>query len=80
MTVHKQIRHNALEPLTQVLSHVSREPWELETLIFGTAILVGVVYLHTYQNGSHAVGGRGVTCDRTRSGKIGPILANFEAL
>ena len=45
-------------------------------LILGTAI--GVVYLQT-GNGSRAVSRRSVTCDRTRSGKIGLIFGAVAA-
>ena len=45
-------------------------------MILGTAIVVGVVYLQT-GNGARALSGHGVTCNRTRLGKIGPIFGKL---
>ena len=63
VTVHEQIRHNALKPpaSANLKQHISRT-LQASELILGTAIEVGVVYLQT-GNESHSVSGCGITCN-----------------
>ena len=51
---------------------------EARKFILGTVVEVGVVYRQT-GNESLLVCGRGITCNRTLAGEIGPIFAKIRS-